>query len=137
MQFPVTLKINRHSWLFGFQIWYTCSICNRLLLSRVFFKSPIRPILNSIFAGELNQIVFESIKESVLTGLNKNKAQIENALDEYFKKEVLPFAPDAWYDKTKIKVGYEIPFNRYFYQYEGSKRSRSTHWQPTVGLEAF
>jgi len=40
-------------------------------------------------------------------------------IDEYFKKEVLPFAPDAWYDKTKIKVGYEIPFNRYFYQYEG------------------
>lgn len=38
-------------------------------------------------AGELKQIVFESIKESVLTGLNKNKAQIENALDEYFKKE--------------------------------------------------
>jgi len=40
-------------------------------------------------------------------------------IDEYFEKEVLPFAQDAWYDKTKIKVGYEIPFNRYFYQYEG------------------
>jgi type I restriction enzyme M protein len=39
--------------------------------------------------------------------------------DDYFKKEVLPFAPDAWYDKTKMKVGYEIAFNKYFYQYEG------------------
>ena len=39
--------------------------------------------------------------------------------DEYFKREVLPFAPDAWYDKTKMKVGYEIAFNKYFYQYEG------------------
>jgi len=37
---------------------------------------------------------------------------------DYFKKEVLPFAPDAWYDKTKMKVGYEIAFNKYFYQYE-------------------
>lgn len=43
-----------------------------------------------------------------------------NALiEDYFKKEVLPFAPDAWYDKTKMKVGYEIAFNKYFYQYEG------------------
>jgi type I restriction enzyme M protein len=40
-------------------------------------------------------------------------------IDTYFKKEVLPFAPDAWYDKTKMKVGYEIAFNKYFYQYEG------------------
>ena len=38
--------------------------------------------------------------------------------DDYFKKEVLPFAPDAWYDKTKMKVGYEIAFNKYFYQYQ-------------------
>lgn len=37
----------------------------------------------------------------------------------YFKKEVLPFVPDAWYDKTKMKVGYEIAFNKYFYQYQG------------------
>lgn len=40
-------------------------------------------------------------------------------IDTYFKREVLPFAPDAWYDKTKMKVGYEIAFNKYFYRYEG------------------
>lgn len=39
-------------------------------------------------------------------------------ISEYFKREVLPFAPDAWYDKTKMKVGYEIAFNKYFYQYQ-------------------
>jgi type I restriction enzyme M protein len=39
-------------------------------------------------------------------------------IDEYFKREVVPFAPDAWYDKTKMKVGYEIAFNKYFYQYQ-------------------
>lgn len=37
---------------------------------------------------------------------------------EYFKKEVLPYAPDAWYDKTKMKVGYDIPLTKYFYKYE-------------------
>jgi type I restriction enzyme M protein len=40
-------------------------------------------------------------------------------IEDYFQKEVLPFAPDAWYDKTKMKVGYEIAFNKYFYKYEG------------------
>jgi len=36
----------------------------------------------------------------------------------YFKREVLPHAPDAWIDETKAKVGYEIPFNRHFYVFE-------------------
>jgi type I restriction enzyme M protein len=44
---------------------------------------------------------------------------MKDSIEAYFKKEVLPFAPDAWYDKTKMKVGYEIAFNKYFYQYEG------------------
>jgi len=37
---------------------------------------------------------------------------------EYFKREVLPHAPDAWIDEDKTKVGYEIPFNRHFYVFE-------------------
>ena len=39
-------------------------------------------------------------------------------IDAYFKREVLPYAPDAWIDKTKTKVGYEIPMTRYFYEYQ-------------------
>ena len=33
------------------------------------------------------------------------------------KREVLPYAPDAWIDESKTKIGYEIPFTRYFYEY--------------------
>ena len=36
----------------------------------------------------------------------------------YFKREVLPHAPDAWIDVDKTKVGYEIPFNRHFYVFK-------------------
>lgn len=36
-------------------------------------------------------------------------------VETYFKREVLPHAPDAWIDHEKTKVGYEIPFNRHFY----------------------
>lgn len=40
---------------------------------------------------------------------------LERDIDEYFNTEVLPHIPDAWMDRTKDKVGYEINFNRYFY----------------------
>ena len=39
-------------------------------------------------------------------------------IEEYFKREVLPYAPDAWIDTKKTKVGYEIPMTRYFYEYQ-------------------
>ena len=39
-------------------------------------------------------------------------------ISEYFEREVLPHAPDAWIDEAKSKVGYEIPFNRHFYVFE-------------------
>ena len=39
-------------------------------------------------------------------------------IEEYFQREVLPYAPDAWVDKKKTKVGYEIPMTRYFYEYQ-------------------
>lgn len=39
-------------------------------------------------------------------------------VESYFKREVLPHAPDAWVDHEKTKIGYEIPFNRHFYVFE-------------------
>jgi type I restriction enzyme M protein len=58
-------------------------------------------------------------------GKQKGKPQADSALRDtenvplsegvraYFKREVLPHAPDAWIDDEKTKVGYEIPFNRH------------------------
>lgn len=60
-------------------------------------------------------------------GKQKGKPQPDSALrdtenvplnddiDAYFAREVLPHAPDAWIDAEKSKVGYEVPFNRHFY----------------------
>ena len=44
-------------------------------------------------------------------------------IDSYFEREVKPYNPEAWIDKTKTKVGYEIPFTRYFYKYEAPESS--------------
>jgi type I restriction enzyme M protein len=39
-------------------------------------------------------------------------------IDEFFAREVLPYAPDAWMDRNKDAVGYEISFTKYFYKYK-------------------
>jgi type I restriction enzyme M protein len=39
-------------------------------------------------------------------------------VEKFFKREVLPHAPDGWIDHEKTKIGYEIPFNRHFYVFE-------------------
>ena len=39
-------------------------------------------------------------------------------VEAYFKREVLPHASDAWIDEEKTKIGYEIPFNRHFYEFK-------------------
>ncbi len=43
---------------------------------------------------------------------------ITEDINAYFRREVLPYAPDAWIDRSKTKVGYEIPMTRYFYEYQ-------------------
>ena len=48
---------------------------------------------------------------------------LKENIEEYFKREVLPFAPDSWIEEKKSVVGYEIPFTRYFYKYEAPKPS--------------
>ena len=43
---------------------------------------------------------------------------LEEDIQEFFETEVLPFAPDAWWDEKDTKVGYEINFAKYFYQHQ-------------------
>jgi len=43
---------------------------------------------------------------------------LSEEVEEYFQREVLPHAADAWIDEEKTKVGYEIPFNRHFYVFK-------------------
>jgi type I restriction enzyme M protein len=42
--------------------------------------------------------------------------QEPGGIDAFIRREVLPHAKDAWIDKSKIQIGYEISFNRYFYK---------------------
>ena len=40
----------------------------------------------------------------------------EGGIEAFVRREVLPYAPDAWYDADSVKTGYEISFTRYFYK---------------------
>lgn len=67
--------------------------------------------------------------------LKKGKPQADSAkrdtesipwkedIEEYMKKNVYPYAPDAWIDEKKTKIGYEIPFTREFYKYVAPRKS--------------
>ena len=74
--------------------------------------------------GEDGEPVLKNGKIQPDTSLRdtENVPLTEN-IQDYFKREVLPFAPDAWIDEKKSKVGYEIPFTRYFYKYEAPQPS--------------
>ena len=60
---------------------------------------------------------------------------LDEDIDRYFEREILPYAPDAWIDKKKTKVGYEIPMTRYFYEYKAPE-SVETIIERIRGLEA-
>lgn len=67
---------------------------------------------------ENRNIIKKSGKPVADPGLRDTEnVQLKEDIQEYFKREVLPYAPDAWIDEKKTKVGYEIPFTRYFYKY--------------------
>ena len=74
----------------------------------------------------------------------KNKGKVDKSellervqvhCEAYLEEEVLPYRDDAWIDHSKIKVGYEIPFNRHFYQYQ-PPRELSEIEADIKGLEA-
>lgn len=46
------------------------------------------------------------------------KIPLKDNIDTYFEHEVKPHIPDAWMDRSKDKVGYEISFTKYFYEYQ-------------------
>ena len=43
---------------------------------------------------------------------------LQEDVEPYFAREVLPHAPDAWIDHDKTRIGFEIPFNRHFYVFK-------------------
>ena len=113
-----------------------------------FVESEISKIFDTTDFGYTKITVERPLKdENGQQVLKKGKPQPDTALRDtenvplkedirtYFEREVLPFAPDAWIDDKKSKVGYEISFTRYFYKYEAPKPSAEI-MQEILAIEA-
>ena len=48
---------------------------------------------------------------------DSERVPLTEDIEDYYQREVKPHVSDSWMDRKKDKVGYEINFNRYFYQY--------------------
>ena len=68
-------------------------------------------VLGSKGKGKGKPVPDSSLRDTENVPLSEN-------VESYFKREVLPHAPDAWIDHDKTKVGCEIPFNRHFYVFK-------------------
>ena len=76
-------------------------------------ERPERDAKGKIVLGTKGKTKGQPVPDSSLR--DTENVPLSEELETYFKREVLPHAPDAWIDNKKTKTGYEIPFNRHFY----------------------
>ncbi|MGE5560453.1 MAG: type I restriction-modification system subunit M [Chloroflexota bacterium] len=74
--------------------------------------------IHGLFEAEVNgrQCVVEYEPDSDLRDTEQVPLLEDGGIDAFITREVLPYAPDAWYDPASVKIGYEISFTRYFYK---------------------
>ena len=75
---------------------------------------PIRGLAESIVRGKCRVVEYEP--DSELRGTEQVPLLEEGGIEAFLRREVLPYAPDAWYDPASVKTGYEVSFTRYFYK---------------------
>ncbi len=85
--------------------------------NRIQIESPLYENGVLVTKGKKNGPIADASKRDF-----ENVPLVED-IDRYFEREVKPYNKEAWIDKTKTKVGYEIPFTRYFYKYEAPESS--------------
>ena len=98
--------------------------------SKIFDKEDFGYNRITIESPELddNQKIIKDKKGNIKA--DSNKRDYENVpfkenIDKYFEREVLPYNKEAWIDKKRTQIGYEIPFTRYFYKYIEPENSDS------------
>lgn len=78
--------------------------------TKITVERPLRDEQGELVLKKGKKQADSSLRDSENIPLNQD-------VEEYFTKEVLPYAADAYIDHSKTKIGYEIPFTRYFYTY--------------------
>ena len=94
------------------------------VLDNEYFKYSKLTVERPLIDEETGELILK--KGKVQPDSNKRDTEIVHwteDIGEYMQRNVLPYAPDAWIDEKKTKVGYEIPFTREFYKYVAPRKS--------------
>ena len=75
---------------------------------------PLRGLFATTVNGALTVVEYEP--DSDLRDTEQVPLQEDGGVEAFLRREVLPYAGDAWYQANRVKVGYEISFTRYFYK---------------------
>ena len=75
---------------------------------------PIRGLIETTVDGQSSVVEYEP--DTDLRDTEQVPLLHEGGIEAFLRREVLPYAPDAWYVPAKVKVGYEISFTRHFYK---------------------
>lgn len=89
------------------------------------WKAPEEKLFRTVFT--VKDAGAAPVKKGTVFEADADLRDVENVplkedVDAYFSREVLPHVPDAWMDRAKDKVGYEINFNRHFYKFNSPRK---------------
>ena len=80
---------------------------------------PLRGLFEAVVDGKTRVVQYEpdsDLRDSEQVPLNEPAGEYADGIEAFFRREVQPYAPDAWIDETKTKIGYEVSFTRHFYK---------------------
>ena len=76
--------------------------------------SPLNGLCEATIKGKPTVVEYEP--DTDLRDTEQISLLHEGGIDAFLEREVLPYAPDAWYQPGQVKIGYEISFTRHFYK---------------------
>jgi len=80
---------------------------------------PLHGRYEAIIDGRTRVVEYEpdtELRDTEQVPLTEPAGEHADGIEAFFRREVEPYAPDAWIDETKTKIGYEISFTRHFYK---------------------
>ena len=80
---------------------------------------PVHGLFEAVIDGKIRVVQYEpdtDLRDSEQVALNEPAGEWATGIEAFFRREVQPYAPDAWIDGSKTKIGYEVSFTRHFYK---------------------
>lgn len=80
---------------------------------------PLRGLFEARVEGETRVVEYErdsDLSDTEQVPLSEPAGSFRSGIEAFLRREVLPYAADAWIDESKTKIGYEVSFSRHFYR---------------------